>query len=606
MRPSMPEARALDCESFTSIRDPGTVVAFSWRNFTMNAILLLSLGVLLSGPADEMVVRVLTPEGEPLEGAHVHGEIEDPKLPVDDWPRSGRRTGSDGLARLALESGSPVQLSIEHRFYENFSQVVETRAPGAVEIRLPEPPWGFVEVGGRVLSPTGEPVQGAQIAIYPPRRHAPRSWMVTTDSDGWFAIPAIPEDVYRLELCAEGFDKTVEAIAVTEQMKPLDLRLRSTKLVVGQVWGSFGPELRNAEIRAYSADHSGYRYGGCVQRIPELGPVGFGQSVRGGFSGSRYSLRLPTGRWMIEASNPWPTIERAWRATVDLDITEKDGPVVEVDLEAEACDLELIERSSQPLAGRVLDAATSEPLPGATLRMGRQWARTDASGAFAFEDGGQVGQILAGHYLGKLEVVPPDGWASLRLTAPETAIEWLEIRLQRAVEFCYEFRWADGEPTYSHLYVYNKGAEQPFLESKPDRDGRGCIRDLAPGAYELSTPSMYWPHGRLSVSLPAEPLVLALPVLGGFELKAPELMRDHGFSPPAGTELLVERSATHGVVEQTLRKRIHRYLVGGIPPGRWLVTLIAPDGREWTGEVNVEAKKSSTVVVRRASSASSR
>ncbi len=299
----------------------------------MNAVLLLSLAGLLSGPSDEAVVRVLTPEGAPLERARITAWVERPEAPEFQRARDRALTDDDGIARLQLGSREGARLTIQHRLYGYFGADLDPRSDEPVELRFPRPPWKFVDVQGRVLSLHDDPLRSITIRITKGwETHDPYVWTAVTNEDGWFEMRGVAEGSHRLEYFEFGSEPLVEKVAIQDGVDPLALRLRSFKRVVGFVSADFELELERISVTARPAAN---------EELNDCDPSSwpddyvFWHSIRGEFEGNRYQVRLPTGRRRISVASGRYGLEQPWIASAKVDLTDNDKPIVRLDLKAE-------------------------------------------------------------------------------------------------------------------------------------------------------------------------------------------------------------------------------------------------------------------------------
>jgi hypothetical protein len=558
---------------------------------------------LLSGPAAAGIEVIVTKaDGTVVPNTAVQAANVDSELWEEDPDWEIAPTDAEGRVRFeTLDPGRAVQIVVFHD--DPRGGLAQTVPPGASQpiwVRLPQPPWALVDVFGRVLTPEGEPVAGARVRMSRALEHAGLPMGARTDAEGGFTIANVKEDAYRVEITAPGWHRTVERAAVTRGMGPLQLRLRPTVRVYGEILGAANLDLSGAHVSATTVSTDPYEEDSgpdpCRDSIPSLGPDGFGEFVVGQRYGRSYELRLPLGRWKLQASKASYGVAERWVAETEIRL-ETAEPELRIDLQAYVPCPEDERYTGTRLAGRVYDEATGEPVAAAAVRASCRQAITGADGTFDLGVYVHPSECDLGWVRrGRLTVKPRESWMESEVPYPEPDTAWIEIPVHRTVGFCYEVRWANGEPFRGWVHIYEKGGEQRIARSDADGNGAGCVAEIAAGDFEISTlPD--WRNERLSFSVPTDKLVLVLPMLGGIRIHAPELTLGLGRGWLEGVAVRLEPLAGSSDLP-ILRDELRSLWIGGVPPGRWLVTVEAADGRTWRGEAEVRAQGGTTVVVR--------
>jgi len=363
-------------------------------------------------------------------GVFLQGHVIDgvTKLPVAsatvrvvDPPSSPTLTGDEGEFRILGVSESEGELKVEADGYGPQTVAFDPQHLVDIAVEL----LGAGSVTGRVLNgATGKPLEGAQVAV------SGTSLTATTDDQGRFRLERLRCAPTELKAAAPGFAPKTDTVEVTDQETPpveivlggaatlagtlvdgnrdpaapipgATIRIADTTLSaqsgadgsyslsgvpagaasVQVVADGYRPEQKSMELGDGSnrLDFSltgGEGVGGTVVYLGDGEPVpveGATVSVRGTTLSARTDAQ---GRFSLEGISPGPAVligsaEGFQEARVDCDV--RSDSEIRIGLHGDAS-----------VRGRVLSAATGQPLPGADVRVVGSPIRTktDAGGQF--------------------------------------------------------------------------------------------------------------------------------------------------------------------------------------------------------------------------------
>lgn len=575
--------------------------------------------------------RVVTEDGEAVAGMRI--------LAGD----AAAFTDSEGAYRITGARPGPSTAETAHPHFETQRQELEIE-PGTNVLD-----WTFPtgqEVRGQVVDTAGSAVGGAMVVLRPAADLSWREYRGHTDAGGYFELSGVVEGSYRL-LAEHGGYAPAElpgAVRVAgEPVTDLELVLDPGASIAGRVLGLGFDELVEVRIQATNAttdrtwkarpDFEGrYRISGLPQgdylvvaslragqrqteaRIP-LAPGGadvtrdlvFGTGLtltgRVGYDGEPLSGALVSIR-SYEAA-----VERSVRTDYEGEFRfqdlepgeywlglrhEREHLVHNDTIDIRADENVVLDLAAAVVRGRLVDAATREPVPGATVAL----TRTVADGAR--DPGGMLagGSDVEGRFL--LPRVPPGRYRlAVRKDGYEPAEETVEVAAGAGAE---DLRLAltaapglelgvwleNGEtPLYVDVRVSDATGRTVVAESRrATADGRVRLPNVPPGRWELLLSAPGGAPARLRADVPGEGVTVVLPAAGDLRVRVPALA--------ASNQLAVLRLVgSDGTVFQGLDRggRLHdgwqllggRTVVERLPKETWTLYVEASDGRRWSG-----------------------
>ena len=589
--------------------------------------------------------RVVDPEGLPIAGAIVfprykeEGELE---LPADFDERRGKverggersprglasyvaqlgvaganstLSGPDGSFELTgLEPGVQSVGAVHRDYSPGWSEGFEVPYDGApVTTEVVLEPGGAIF--GTVTDRFDRPIEGAiVVAVAPYNMDSDES-----TGDALYQGHTDPEGYYRIDHVAGGSYFMV----VTRGDEVLDPMSFLGALNFDMVSLSEGDELEHDII---DESVGGTRLFGRVTSGGE--EVGVGQITAMGFESRSLlgvDLKLSRiregGRYEFEGLAPGE-----YQLTVQADgIGGQARMAIEVpDLAEVQMDLLLPEGR---IAGRVLDAETGEPIPGAWIsassdsapepeglfgevfgrESGRVHERTDEGGAFSFEHLEPASYDLLvrnarkdGQHYAPGDPLPFD-------LDDNERIEDVEVRLFAALELTGRVTSQDGEPIEdASVTAWMEGRLDTRERASTDEQGRYTLRGLAPGTYLVTASHPdYAPRRRSDVEL-ARGSTAELPLTLESGIQVDVLVLGEGGQPVSGASArLVRLDAGEDPTESERAFRSlfegggvsdagGRLSLGAYLPGNYRLEAQRGSGRSASREVELEEGSSST------------
>ncbi|MCI0585771.1 MAG: carboxypeptidase regulatory-like domain-containing protein [Planctomycetes bacterium] len=259
------------------------------------------------------------------------------------------RSGADGSFRIGSLGPGPHQVSAR----------AEGKFP-AEEQRLEVPPASGVEslrfvleagraVSGRVVDATGAPIVGARVSARdePNPRPGPRRWshqMGKTAEDGAFRLTGLGDGPFVVEASLEGKGQA-EVTGVATDAPPLEIVLRGPSGIAGVVRA----EETGRPVPKFTVRSSRVERRGGFGMSSEGGPEGTFDSAEGAFE--LLNMKAGTSDLSVTAEGFVPGTAEG--------IEVKEGEVRR--------DVEVRLRTGAIARGRVVEAATGEPVVGASV-----------------------------------------------------------------------------------------------------------------------------------------------------------------------------------------------------------------------------------------------
>lgn len=551
-------------------------------------------------PTSRVSGRATDPDGKPVAGAFVFlSELAAVSLGGQSGLLSSGRfhdgiTDDDGSFSLEGVAAGPVRLN--------------TRAPGRQEAKLEglevKPgqdlaglqlvlaPGATVE--GRVLSPEGEPVTGAEVVVVeasPGDGPAFSSLRARTDGDGRYRIDGVAPGPRVVEARAEGYQRAVRDVEVSPETRAVDFRLERGLELSGRVVDAAGTPIPSVQLsliagddfflapRTLSGPEGAFRFSGLKDGTYRLMARKDGYaSERGGdtlrLAGSSVSgieVKLSAGGTIagrISGLEPsqlsrvrvWASSELHlgqidpegnyrianlppgyWRVTAvvpDTPLHAEGRAILEPGAAEARVDLDL--GGGHELTGVVL--RNGQPLAGASLALtrggtaGSQTAVSDHRGSFRF------GGLEDGTY--DLNVGTPNG-AQHRESVEISADRRIQVELRTAGLSGRVIDDGDDSPLSGVRISIAAGDDRPSPFSDVTTDSRGAFRliEVGDGAWTLRASR------------------------DGYASAEREVQVD-GSAPD---EIEIRLSPTEGVTVDAL-------LASGQPPDRIQVAVLGPGG----------------------------
>lgn len=639
--------------------DPGEievkVEAEGYRNANLTGLMvepeqdLENLRIVME-PGAAVSGRVTDASGRPL----AHAMIQ---LSEGGRSYAGFQIGdtSDNDGRYRLEGIAPGRQSVtaSHEDFQSTTRQIEVELG---ENRLDLTLEAGVTIFGRVVDESGEPVAGADVAL---DSYSPTNWQeqgAVSDTQGAFAIRGVAQGSFTLRATKEGFATgLVEDLEVgTDDLGGIEIRLTPGAAIVGRLLGLEPSEYPIVQVMAFKLPRQTYMGrvdGEGNYRIDDLAPGDYVVRAQVGMSArsaqdtvsvtaapaeTLLDLEFESGLTLTgvvlrggePTSGAFVTAIGTDVASSSRGMTNNEGRfdlkglkpgkhalnvsnfqsglnhIEEIDLESDREVVIWLESAS--VSGLVLDASDSRPLDGATLRLesldpqspqeGFRMPSTttaDSSGFFRFAEASSGTHRL---------VAQKEGYAPAEMSL--TVIdgldqEGLELRLEPTEGLTIFVTLPSGQPAGEFFAAVLDASGQSLISGIYNAGAEGTRISIPPGDWELlvSTPDTAVSSTR--VSLPSEPIAIALEQHAQLEIRVPELEGD-----PALTVVRVTRAdgSPHRYLQWTWTQTEWQLLEGegsvpGLPPGTWLVTIQTSDGRVWQAEASLAAGENPPVVL---------
>lgn len=580
--------------------------------------------------------RVLDAAGEPVAGAQVMVE----QSARSSMSRSQlSMSDGDGIYGIDGVEPGPRTLVARHDDGRRAAAELEVReGDNTLDLRLA----GGVEVTGVVRDADGLALGGARIELIAGGRFwRPRE--TTSLADGSFVLTDVLEGAYQLRGESDGYAPVELPIHVaSEPVGGLVLRLDRGGSIVGQVRGLEFAALSQVRLFA-SSDRSNSRSGTLDfqgrYRLGNLRPgtwqvqarlAGGGRSARGevvlaeGQTEATLDLEFGEG-WVLSgrvSSGGQPVagatvsvrgrdvvgggdastsqagdfrIQDLKSGSFNLSVQTAQGFVHGQEI-ALTADLELeIALATGEVRGVVLDSVDRAPIAGAEVILkpppgaesGASFWRvrstqTDSRGAF------RISEVATGTWSVAAE---RSGYARaerIAVIGTGTDLEEIELELQPTEGVSLEVRGGGGRVPEMLIASVTDAAGRAVAGGiyTPTDTGRVRLRDVPAGSWEVLLNAddsavmqiqVVVPGPAVPVALvPAATLELVVPGLSGSDLVARASLAD-----PAGRPFRVPDWS--GSTRSEWPMRGGRMQIRNLPAGAWAVTVVAPDGRTWSG-----------------------
>lgn len=284
--------------------------------------------------------RVLNEKGKPIAGVRVEPHYTTGGMGL--WSKEVMTDEQGCWSRRLPADHSNLSIRFLHPDYISFHFEQSSRRPSPAELRDGSSVMVMkrgLRISGTVLNQQGEPIENALVATG--QLYSSREGKIIEDcttartlNDGSFSVGGLPERKIDISVSAVGYAPGVVSVEIEEDMKPIEVILKSGRTYIGQVVDAEGKPLKDFKISCHEwklgkerrrlglitrTDAEGYFH---IEDIPDEGTLRFT------FNGSK------TGYQVFGKEMPG-------------DLSEVDRIVV---------------YKSPVIAGKVIDADTEEPI----------------------------------------------------------------------------------------------------------------------------------------------------------------------------------------------------------------------------------------------------
>lgn len=602
-----------------------------------------------------LVGRVTGPGGEPVADATILATpTAQAGSPFQAAPRHHAQSDHEGRYRIGGLPPGEVQVRAQHPEYAG---PVREATIGAGEARLDLELGRGIEVSGRVVDDAGAPVAGAEVSLVADSLLGFQQ-PVRSGDDGSFRLTGVEPGTWRLAATKDGLAQVDPELRLDVGGPLFDVEVRMTAggAIVGQVRGLELAELSRLRLFAISQTRGG---------LPRTGSVDFegGYRVEGTGPGT-WRVMAVFGESEGMASGEVELAPGQQEARLDLDFagdlvlsgrvtlggeplagaqvgatggepagfgvahTAADGSfrigrlgpghyelmvnaMAEGLVHREEIDLHdhrevRIELEAREVAGRVVDAETGAPVPGAEVRLAPAWAemlggsRTrsgDPDGAF------RLRRVAAGEYRLRVE---KEGYATVSMpltVGPAGGVDRLEVALTTAAGVLLEVTSASGMPPQRVMVaVLDPAAAAPPADQltsgavaggtfSPGEAGRVRLAALAPGRWRVLVTAPGAAVTAVELTAPGPPVPVLLAAEAAIDVTVRPLADTAGarvrLLAADGRPLLVP-SMIAGV-QAAWPLPFGRVRLTNVPAGAWTVEVTTADERVWTRPVTAVA-----------------
>lgn len=539
--------------------------------------IVLSRGVTFTG-------RIVDPAGQPVAGADLALSIAAEGPEGTGFSMSTRvQASSDSTGRFRFQQVGKGAYSLQV-VHPGFAPAYRSGTVGArrrpvVDIGdLTLEPGASLE--GRVLDPSGAPVEGAQVFVSerPSARWTARMPMsasnegpALTGPDGFFRIADL-EDGQRFDLSVDKPGYVLARVPGVEAptQEPLQIELRPAQSLSGRV-----------------LDGERRPVGGAWISLVEVRETGFGDDSSLSRSSRGAGQTDEEGRFVLSQLEPGPLhleVRAPGFRTAELSglrIAEGEEP----------SPLEIVLEKGAVLEGRVLDG-NGQPVRQARIHVffpdSRRFFgpshRTDDRGHF------QIAGLAAGEHRVTAEPLGSGLRAEGKVVLGDSGTYHLDLRLPFGVDVSGHVVGEQGEPlrgAWLSLHPIQEAEPRPGASARSAADGSFRFRDIPDGLYRLNGSA----PGHIDSPTEDEVLVAGREV-GGLVLRLGRGGTITGrILGVAGEEtglLRIEALREDSGESRSTAGHDMTYRIS-VAPGTWRVTAFLPSGLSATGTVSVGA-----------------
>jgi protocatechuate 3,4-dioxygenase beta subunit len=600
--------------------------------------------------------RVTGPGGEPVADATI---LAAPTVqagsPFQLAPRHQARSDHEGRYRIGGLPPGEVQVRALH---PDYAGPVREATIGAGEARLDLELRRGIEVSGRVVDDAGAPVAGVEVSL------VADSWLgfrppVRSGDDGSFRLTGVEPGTWRLAATKDGLAQVEPELRLDIGGPLFDVEVRMTAggAIVGQVRGLELADLSRLRLFAISQTRGGLPRTGSVDfeggyRIEGTGPgtwrvmavSGEGEGMASGeveLAPGQQEARLdldfagdlvlsgrvtlggePLAGAQVGATGGEPAgfgiahtaadggfrIGRLGPGRYELMVSAMaEGLIHREEIELHDDREVRIELEASEVAGRVVDAETGAPVPGAEVRLAPAWAEMlggsstrsgDPDGAF------RLRRVAAGEYRLRVD---KEGYATVSMpltVGPAGGVDGLEVALTTAAGVLLEVTSASGMPPQRVIVaVLDPAAAAPPPDQltsgavaggtfSPGEAGRVRLAALAPGRWRVLVTAPGAAVTAVELTAPGPPVPVLLAAEAAIDVTVRPLADIAGAArvrllAADGRPLLVPTMAAG--VQAAWPLPFGRVRLTNVPAGAWTVEVTTVDERVRTRPVTAVA-----------------
>ena len=598
-------------------------------------------------PAPMQIVE-LVDEAEPealrfvLEtGAVLTGQVLDSELePVASARvRLGRAEGlSDTAGKFRVAGIIPGSVSavVERAGFDRLVRELD------IELGVSEEEFilqGGYAVSGRVVDGSDLPLGGAEVELEVLDADLFAEYRVRADQDGAFLFDRVAQGEYRVRGRLQGYAESEPKSrirVVGAKVDDVEVHLQRGGRIEGEILGLDFDQLAQVEVRATAPERrervgevdfegrfsvvdlepddwtvkaqlaGGQRQARArVTLAPGVASVSrdleFGRGVT--LSGLVLYAGAPVRAAQIDLRSQSPgerrktttdfegrfRLEELQPGTYQLGVAHHGRGLIHNEVVSLASDRELlVEIETAAIVGSVVDSATGAPVDSAIvsllqlLNTGGEGSKfslsSDAQGLF------QHDTLPGGRF--RL-LVQRDGYQATERTieAPAGGTSTVRVELEPAAGLDVVATLSSGAtPRYITLLGSDSAGRQ-FTETRAGFARGTPFPTLPAGEWNLLVSGTGGGVVETRVTVPSEPLQVALPAAGRLRVRVPDLVESE--SPATLTMATIagqpfRHLAFGGLLEESWRLAGGRVIVEGVPAGQWMLRVQAADGRTWS------------------------
>jgi hypothetical protein len=520
--------------------------------------LAADLGTIVLQPGERLDGTVVNAQGRPVAGARVQGLAFEVAWGADREEPWRASTGRDGRFALSgLGRGVLSSLRVEKAGYTPVT-LAGLEIPPAEPLRIVLDATATVR--GRILDQAGAPVAQAAVALVHGARTAEglrgAAQTTTSDSRGRYEIAGAGLGPLTIQVSLAGAltsERGGFEVRAGEVLEIPDLVLRGGAVVAGRVATAAGEPAAGSRVRWTGC---GSDYLPCREALA-------------GADGTYRLEGLPTGHRSIVAEHPDHP-----RASAGIDV---EPGINHLDLQL---------GNGYPVTGTVTDAG-GRPVEGALVLLfageAEHQAQTAADGSFRW-----AGIPSGGYEL----VASKPGYASARagrLVVDDAPLAGVEVRLESGRAVSGQVLGLGFEELARVTVVASGGGGTPPVVGALGYDGTYTVGDLGLGVWSVA--ATVAGTGRTveeSVTLSAGggDVRVDLDFARGFSLAGQVLV---GGTAAITGEIQIQSQGPRRFLGSSPVDADGRFRLGGVPPGPYLLEVVAPGAEPLRQSVELEA-----------------